>query len=182
MGDVHQRRNGCQLIPLFFTLKTRILEPSWDSVGGGAPGRSWGHIGAFLGPSWGILGPIWSNPEASVAHCQRKRENAYTAEWRDGVVIFCLLGGLLERFRGDLNPFSCGLLPLAGMMGSILSHLGLCCVILQVFVASQAIAESSGGKYGRSNASRLNRQNTVFATESGLTSWGTCAVRARAKT
>lgn len=134
-----------------------------------------GVPGAILEPSWaflGHLGPIWSNPEASAARCQRKRENAYTAEWRDAVVRFCLLGGLLERFRGDLHQFSGGLLPLAGMMGSILSHLGLCCVILQVFVASQAIAEPSRGKFGRSNASRLNRQNTVFATESGLTSWG----------
>ena len=154
-------------------------------LGLGGWGRSWAFLGPYwslTGPSWGILVPILSNPEASAARCQRKRENAYTAEWRDAVVRFCLLGGLLERFRGDLHQFSGGLLPLAGMMDSILSHLGLCCVILQVFVASQAIAEPSRGKFGRSNASRLNRQNTVFATESGLTSWGTCAVRARAKT
>ena len=39
-------------------------------------GRSWGFLGALLGPSWGLLGPSWSHLEASEAHRKRKGEEA----------------------------------------------------------------------------------------------------------
>ena len=36
-----------------------LLGPSWGHLGA-ILGPSWGHLGALLGPSWGHLGPSWA--------------------------------------------------------------------------------------------------------------------------
>ena len=111
-------------------LKKSILGPSWAALGAllGALGAVLGPSGAPLGPLLGHLGAIL-RPRMAIGSEKARKQKILIFPWF--LKDVGLLGGLLGRLRGHLEPSWGDLGASWSIVGAILRHLGVSWAILE---------------------------------------------------
>ena len=147
LEEIDQRRGVPQLGSPFGSLENRLLGPSWGALGAllGAPGAvmglSWAPLGALLGPLGANLSFGWPS-EAKGRECKNQCFSLVFER-------FWLLGGLLGKLFGLLEPSWGGLGASWSIFGAILRHLRLSCAILELILGSP---RRSWSLFGRKSA------------------------------